>query len=84
MTWQHLGTITLDVDVGAMDLGAYLGAMDLGAQLYVYKYIPSVVSSFYTFLFFQTTNIKLNHQLGSIIPLYQGNLPPSFFLFCYV
>jgi hypothetical protein len=61
--WQHLNTITLGgfgAEVGAMDLATYLGTMDLGANLRVYKYPTSGVSSFYSFLFFQTTNINLN------------------------
>jgi hypothetical protein len=35
LTWQHLGAVDLDAD---------LGAMDLGADLYVYKYTTLVVS----------------------------------------
>jgi hypothetical protein len=82
LTWQHLGIMNLGAEVGAMDIGGYLGAMDLGAEVRVYNYTPSTVSSFYSFLFFQTTNINLKHR-PSIVPLYQGNLPP-FSLFCYV
>jgi hypothetical protein len=74
LTCQHLGTITLDVELGVIDLGA----IDLGTDVRVYKYFTLIVSSFYSFLFFQTTNIKLNQQLGSIVPLYQVNLPPFF------
>jgi hypothetical protein len=57
--------------------------MDLGADLSGYKYLALVVSSLYSYLFFQTTNINLNQRLGSIVPLYQGISLP-FSLFCYV
>jgi hypothetical protein len=83
LTWQHLGVMNLGAEVGTMDIGGYLGAMDLGVEVGVYNYTPSPVSSFYSFLFFQMTNMNLKHRLGSIVPLYQGNLHP-FSLFCYV
>jgi hypothetical protein len=69
LTWQHLD---------AMTLAAEVGDMDLGADLHIYKYPTSVVDSFYSFLFFQITNINLNQRLGSIVHVYQGNLS-SFF-----
>jgi hypothetical protein len=50
LTWQHLSARDLGAEVGAMDLGAYL------AEVRVYKYTGSAVSSFYSFLFFQTPN----------------------------
>jgi hypothetical protein len=55
LTWQHLGVMNLGAEVGAMDIGGYLGA-----KVRVYNYTPSAVSSFYSFLFFQTTNIDLD------------------------
>jgi hypothetical protein len=60
LMWQQVGAITLDVEVGVMDL-----SVDLRG----YKYPTSIVSSFYSFLFFQTININLNQQLGTIVPL---------------
>jgi hypothetical protein len=60
LMWQQVGAITLDVEVVVMDL-----SVDLRG----YKYPTSIVSSFYSFLFFQTININLNQQLGTIVPL---------------
>jgi hypothetical protein len=65
------------------DLWRLPWCMDLGAELSGYKYLALTVSSLYSYLFFQTTNINLNQRLGSIVTLYQGNLPPfsSFVMF---
>jgi hypothetical protein len=60
LMWQQVDAITLDVEVGVMDL-----SVDLRG----YIYPTSIVSSFYSFLFFQTININLNQQLGTIVPL---------------
>jgi hypothetical protein len=62
-----------------------LDALDLDIDLRVYKYPTPAISFFYSFLFYQTTNINLNQRLGSIVPVYQGNLP-SFFglLLCLI
>jgi hypothetical protein len=79
--WRAHVRIDANVDL----MWQHLGAITHGADLRVYKYPTSAVSSFYSFLFFQTTNIKLNQRLTSIVPLYQGNLPPFFpLLLCLI